>query len=242
VLPGVNFGQFGFPAVNFGVVDFGVMNWYPGFGYFDGYNPYWYFEAVAQADFLAMADAGLSEATFNVQSMKAGTISDANSMIADRLAMLAYLDQAGSSNHGDRYDIHTGRRWSMGRPSSVRLVDLTSNMGDVRWPLSAPNDAYLRDKRAAANTSIRVAVRDFRSAGSTSVEKVMKALNDLQSYASPAVDTLRRESPPEVNGFIDFVRNLDQGLRGLVGETNVQTIPKPKLEAPRRTRLGGGQP
>jgi hypothetical protein len=234
-LPPVSFGTFSYPALNFGVVDFGVMNWYPA-DYWGWYNPYWYFEAAAQADFLATADASLSEATFNVQSMQANTVGTANSMIGDRFAELAQLDNMGRANHSDRFNVQTGARWSTGRASGVRLVDLTSNEGQVLWPLGLPNEGYLRNKRTAANESISAAIREFRTSGKTSVEKVSKALHDLSDYATPAVDVMRRENASGVHSFIDFVRNLDQGLRGLVGDVNVQNVAHPKLESPRTPR------
>lgn len=219
-------------VADFGVIDFGVMNWFPG-GYFNIYNPYWAYQQVAQADYLAMADAGLTQASFNVQSLQAGSIADANSLISDNLAMFQALDNMSKPNHSDRFNIQTGRPWSAGRSSAPRLADAVANDGNVLWPLNAPNDQYLRDKRAAANTAIKNVVADFRRTGRANVDKTSLALKNLQAYAQPGVDTMRREGAPGVNGFIEFVRNLDGSLRNLVGEVNVNDVPRPRLDPPR---------
>lgn len=237
---GWNGGPWSLPAVNFGVVNFGVMNWYP-VGWYNMYNPYAYYQAWAQSDYLATASAGLAEATYNVQSMQAGTISDANAMISGHLATLVQLDNMSKGNHGDRYNIETGRRWSMGRAGGTRLTDMTSNAGDVIWPLSAPNDAYLRERRSAANEAIRAVMREVRNTGRPSTENVSTALHKLADYATPAVDTMRSERTGGVHAFIEFVRDLDTGLRNLVGPVNVETVPKLNLDArkPPRPNAGG---
>jgi hypothetical protein len=182
-------------------------------------NPYWYWEAQAAADSQAASNFALAQGSYNLSSMSAGTTQGAGDLINSNLMANYVLGGVKDyASYAPRYNVQTGNDFTSNAGGGSRLVDITSRGGDVLWPLSAPTDGDLADKRKAADTSIRDAIVDFRRTGKGSVEKVNAALRNLTAYADPAAKYLRQHDPGQVVTFMELVRSLDRGLRKLVGE------------------------
>lgn len=224
----------GWPQVNFGTYH-GWADPYVGWATpYVGWTP-WYsnpladYQAAAAYDAQLASNYALAQGGYNLSSMQASTYSDASSLVGNDVKSIYYANHPEMlANHGERFNIRTTRAWSAGKVSGTRLVDLTSREGDVLWPLSAPTDGDLVEKRKAASEAIKRAIVEFRGGGGrVSIDAVSSALRALVAYADPAVEQLRKSNPGEVHGFIDFTRSLDRGLRLLVGK-DLTEIPRPK--------------
>lgn len=226
------------PQVNFGTFygwDTPNVGWWPPF---TGWTPP-YGGGLTNYGVAAALDSFAMTPSYDVASMTASTSAAASDMLQRDMKAIYYANHPElRANHGDRYNVHSTRAWSRGRAGGARLVDVTSRDGDVLWPLSAPTDGDLNDKRAAASEAIKNSIHEFRTGGGkVSVKTVSAALDRLNGYSEPAIEHLRKSNPAEVHTFIDFVRALDRGLRLLVGKeltdaAKAETPPAPKPAGP----------
>jgi hypothetical protein len=196
-------------------------------------NPYAYWQAEAAWNNQMIANAGLAQGMFNVQSMSASTNADANFMLGSAMMQLQALnDPSRYVGPTMRYNIRTARHGGTRVASGPRLNDLVSRSGDVLWPSFAPNTGYLADKRTAASQAIREVMGEVRRSGRASVDRLSSALNSLYGYAEPSIEELRKNDPANVQAFTNFAQDLDSGLRRLVGNR--------EIDAPRIGNPGAG--
>jgi hypothetical protein len=227
-----NPGMVSFPLVNFPLVDFPMVSFplvntlgpVQNYGVYYGYgspyynpNPDAYWNSWAAADTYGAAKYAMTSARFNVATASMATNAAASNLIArDEYAMM--LQRRAAAMRGspsDRYSVQTGSSTFVpGQSGSRKLSEVTSNEGDVLWPLFAPA-GDLFDRRQAAGQAIRSLVQAFKKDGKLPVEDVVSALKALHAYATPAAESLRKSQPDQVPSFVDFIASLDQGARAL---------------------------
>lgn len=205
----------------------------PGFGTYGFYDPYAWYEDAAYNDSLALASYGMAGARFDLANASAASNSTAYAMIKQAAQAEASWQRSlsGNATSSPRYSVRAGRNSSMREHSPQTLITSTSRDGDVLWPVTSPNAGDLFEKRQEASRAIKAVVRDYRSRGIAPVDEVVSALRALHGYVDPAVATLRKERPGDVNAFIDFAEGLDSGLRSLTPEAQPGSAEAPKGEA-----------
>ena len=92
-----------------------------------------------------------------------------------------------------------------------------SSDGKVLWPNKAPNDGELGKSRAAAETAIQVAYKEFKAGGKASVQNVVEAKELLYSYGHPALDKAAGQSRQAAQGLLRFLSSLERAIDSLGG-------------------------
>lgn len=237
----VNWPLVQFPAVEFPLVQFPLVQFpaYMGItNYFDGYaygNPYTGWDYGAAADSYRLSKYAMSSARYTTDAAALATASAANGLIDQQAWQeMAWRNASAAPPPTGRYAVRTGRAAPSGARESgrTRLLQLTSRDGDVLWPLTAPARGELREKRRAANEAIKAAVRQARAPGGAHVDTVVEALRALHAYAEPAADALRRDAPDQLGPFLDFLTDLDSGLRALSSDPLPDDAKAPPPPAP----------
>lgn len=105
-------------------------------------------------------------------------------------------------------------------PDATALVllpvdQLLTAEGAVRWPASAPADRAFSRARAAAESAIRIAVKEYESDGRTSAQCVDEAKNLLLAYGKPALERVALTSRSEAERLLKFFTSLEEALNDL---------------------------
>lgn len=214
----------------------------PGFGVYDYgfYDPYAWYNDWAVADTLGLASAGMASARYDLESASSASVASANYLMnkAAQQEMLWQRSLSGNATPIPRYGVRSGRSSSSGRPNPQNLVTQTSREGDVLWPVSSPSQGDLFEKRRDADQAIKAVVRDYRSKGVAPVDEVVAAIRALHAYVDPAVASLRKERPQDLESFLGFAEGLHSGLRGLAPQPpkpdEGPASGAPKAETPKR--------
>jgi len=153
---------------------------------------------------------------------------------ADRsnaLANLAYQQAVSQSMRNEQQEQATVPRYDVRQrvpvpaappePAAPKLLprnDVLKSDGQVTWPASAPSSATLDKSRSAAESAIRVAVKEFETSGRASIQSVAEAKSDLFAYGKPALQQLVRANRDEAQKLLKFLASLEHVLDSLAGE------------------------
>ena len=86
------------------------------------------------------------------------------------------------------------------------------------WPASIPASESLDKSKSAAESAIRVAVKEFETDGKATIHSVAEAKSQLFAYGKPALEQLARANRGEAQKLLKFLASLEQVLNGLAGE------------------------
>ena len=89
--------------------------------------------------------------------------------------------------------------------------------GRVAWPASAPSGGPLDQSKSAAETAIRIAVKEYASAGKATIQSVAEAQRQLVLYGKPALEELARANRGDAEKLLTFLASLEQVLNELAG-------------------------
>jgi hypothetical protein len=122
-----------------------------------------------------------------------------------------------------RYDVRTRQPGPAGNSESSAQKQLPRNKvlaedGTVLWPESMPASEVLDRKRIAAQSAIRVAVKEFEQNGKATVQSVGEAKSELFAYGKPVLEQLVRANRDEAQKLLKFFASLEQVLNELAGE------------------------
>ena len=101
------------------------------------------------------------------------------------------------------------------QPKLIPLNQLIASDGEVLWPLGAPSDGELGQKRNAADKAIQKVVAQFARGDRVPVRDIVAARNALSDYAVPAADKFEANDKQDYDDFVHYVQSLDAGLRNL---------------------------
>jgi hypothetical protein len=89
--------------------------------------------------------------------------------------------------------------------------------GTVRWPASAPSDRAFAKTRAAAESAIRIAVKEYAADGRASTQCVDEARSLLVAYGEPAIKRAALINRSEADRLLTFFTTLEDALSRLAG-------------------------
>jgi hypothetical protein len=123
-----------------------------------------------------------------------------------------------------RYDIHTRQPAPASSSESVAQKHLPRNQvlaqdGTVLWPESMPASEVLDRKRIAAQSAIRVAVKEFEQNGKATIQSIAEAKSELFAYGKPVLEQLVRANRDEAKKLLKFFASLEQVLNELAGDS-----------------------
>ena len=107
----------------------------------------------------------------------------------------------------------------------VPINDIFAKDGTVLWPLGAPEEGDLAEKKATAGRSIQSVARDALAKQPVTLSRVVAARDDLAAYANPAASWFKDHSAKDIPGFVNFIRSMDDALRGLAESKKMGTPP-----------------
>ena len=204
-----------------------TMNQYPGPMYYNpGYAQYglpgvgvspW--NPIVQAQL----NLGMRTARYNMYSAWADQSNAAANLYYQQAVAQQLQNQQQLQAMQVRYDVNTRapRPVSSVNPEAKKLLakgDVLKANGDVAWPAIAPASDALDKTRSAAESAIRVAVKEFEADGRASIQSVAEAKSQLLAYGKPALEQLVRVNRGEANKLLKFLASLEQELNSLAGE------------------------
>jgi hypothetical protein len=90
--------------------------------------------------------------------------------------------------------------------------------GAVIWPEKLPVTPNLDASKAAAESAIRVAVREYEANGKASIQSVAEAKSQLFAYGKPAIEQLTWTNRVAGHRLLAFFQSLEQVLDKLADE------------------------
>ena len=171
----------------------------------------------------AQLNLGMKTARFNMYSAWADQSNAAANLFYQQSVTQQLQNQQQLQAMQTRYDVQTRapRPVSTANPEAKKLLakgDVLTANGDVVWPATAPASETLDKSRSAADSAIRVAVKEFEANGKASIQSVAEAKSQLLAYGKPALEQLVRANRAEAQKLLKFLASLEQELNSLAGE------------------------
>jgi hypothetical protein len=170
----------------------------------------------------AQLNLGMRTARYNLYNAWSTDMYQAANLYNQQAMAQAIENQRQMQAMQPRYDVRSQAPRTV--PSSDRQNreplprnQVVSPDGKVLWPGRAPNDGDLAKARSAAEAAIRVAVKEFETAGKASVQSVVAAKELLYAYGRPALQKLAAENDAAAQNLFKFLANLEQLLDSLAG-------------------------
>ncbi len=204
-----NWGQYyGMPYYNPGYAQYG----FPGVGV-SPWNP------IVQAQL----NLGLKTARYNMYSAWADQSNAAANLYYQQATAQAIQNAQQQQLVQPRYDVRTRQPGPAGTsestvPKHLPRNEVLADDGSVRWPASMPSSEMLDKKKSAAESAIRVAVKEFEQNGKATIQSVGEAKSELFEYGKPALEQLVRANRDEAKKLLKFLASLEHVLNGLAGE------------------------
>ena len=167
----------------------------------------------------AQVDLGVRTARYNMYRAWADEANAAANLAYQRAVGQAIQNQQQAMQA--RIDVRqrVPRRDSPGRRSAWLLPPnaLLKEDGSVAWPASAPSGGSLDQSKSAAEAAIRIAVKEYASAGKATIHSVAEAQSQLVLYGKPALEELARANRGDAETLLTFLASLEQVLNELAG-------------------------
>jgi len=143
-----------------------------------------------------------------------------NEALAERVDTYRRLKaNRGYAPDPGRYDVASGGPTPSAPadsgPRPIPINQIIAKDGEVLWPLGAPEEGDLADKKGAASRAIREVAQQAMQGKPVPTSQVIAARNALADYANPAARWFEKNHKSDYDGFVNYIRSLDRGLRSL---------------------------
>ena len=170
----------------------------------------------------AQSNPGIGTPVYGVNGQVSGGIYPGDNPYAQEAAAQAMQTQRQMQAIEPRYDVRkktprTSQSKARQANTLLPLDKVLSSEGKVLWPGKVPSDGELGKSRDAAEAAIEVAVKEFKTGGKASVQKVVEANERLYSYGHPALDQTARQSRHSAQKLLHFLSSLEHALDSLAG-------------------------
>lgn len=170
----------------------------------------------------AQLNLGLKTARYNMYSSWADQSNAAANLYYQQAMAQAIKNRQQEQMLQPRYDV----RQRMPRPVSTNDVSTPKPLprnavlkddGDVLWPSVTPSGGALDKSKAAAEATIRVAVKEFEANGKASIQSVAEAKSQLVAFGKPALEQLVQTDRDDAKQLLKFLASLETVLNTLAG-------------------------
>jgi hypothetical protein len=171
----------------------------------------------------AQLNLGLRTARYNMYSAWADQSNAAANLLYQQAVSQSMRNEQQEQAMVPRYDVRqrTPLPAAPAEPNAPKLLprnDVLKSDGQVSWPATAPSSGSLDKSRSAAESAIRVALKEFEASGKASIQSVAEAKSQLFAYGKPALQQLVRANREDAQKLLTFLASLERVLDSLAGE------------------------